>query len=217
MERQLSSSLGLDVSTPPGTNEIGVQLGHSNLYIKNLPVTVDEPALWQLFGRCGSIEAGQYKNALFHSCMDQRFANRCCTMCCLAARSENATRRILAHPNLMLQCRETSLWHDCACMSVSRSQSIWAPQIALACNMYMVAKKPQQTEKLNSPHQNALRYGSFALSIAPRKWPFKWPFSAASDDLMTAVGYMTDSAHFLFRLQHVLCDQKRRRARGMAL
>lgn len=59
MERQPSDTLGLDVSTPPGANELGQQLGHSNLYVKNLPANVDEPALWQLFSRCGTIEAGQ--------------------------------------------------------------------------------------------------------------------------------------------------------------
>lgn len=59
MERELSGTLGLDVSTPPGANELGQQLGHSNLYVKNLPANVDEPALWQLFSRCGTIEAGK--------------------------------------------------------------------------------------------------------------------------------------------------------------
>ncbi|KAL3133214.1 hypothetical protein ABBQ38_007101 [Trebouxia sp. C0009 RCD-2024] len=59
MERQPSDTLGLDVSTPPGANELGQQLGHSNLYVKNLPANVDEPALWQLFSRCGTIEAAR--------------------------------------------------------------------------------------------------------------------------------------------------------------
>lgn len=59
MDTELSGTLsGLDVSTPPGVNEIGQQIGHSNLYIKNLPADIDEPALWQLFSRCGTIEAG---------------------------------------------------------------------------------------------------------------------------------------------------------------
>ena len=59
MESELSGHLGLDVGTPPGANEIGQQLGHSNLYVKNLPADVDEPGPWQLFSRCGTIEAGR--------------------------------------------------------------------------------------------------------------------------------------------------------------
>lgn len=59
MESELSGHLGLDVGTPPGANEIGQQLGHSNLYVKNLPADVDEPGLWQLFSRCGTIEAAR--------------------------------------------------------------------------------------------------------------------------------------------------------------
>ncbi len=70
MERQPSDSLGLDVSTPPGANELGQQLGHSNLYVKNLPANVDEPALWQLFSRCGTIEAGQGRD---HSMLSAAF------------------------------------------------------------------------------------------------------------------------------------------------
>lgn len=58
MDGESSDTLGLDVSTPPGANELGHQLGHSNLYVKNLPANVDEPGLWQLFSRCGTIEAG---------------------------------------------------------------------------------------------------------------------------------------------------------------
>ncbi|KAL0025180.1 hypothetical protein WJX77_005036 [Trebouxia sp. C0004] len=60
MDTELSGTLsGLDVSTPPGVNEIGQQIGHSNLYVKNLPADIDEPALWQLFSRCGTIEAAR--------------------------------------------------------------------------------------------------------------------------------------------------------------
>lgn len=65
MDREPSGTLGLDVSTPPGANELGQQLGHSNLYVKNLPANVDEPALWQLFSRCGTIEAGQGRGSLY--------------------------------------------------------------------------------------------------------------------------------------------------------
>lgn len=64
MESELSGHLALDVSTPPGANEIGQQIGHSNLYVKNLPANVDESELWQLFSRCGSIEAGQCRAKL---------------------------------------------------------------------------------------------------------------------------------------------------------
>ena len=73
MDREPSGTLGLDVSTPPGANELGHQLGHSNLYVKNLPANVDEPALWQLFSRCGTIEAGQSCDRL-HSFGNVRFS-----------------------------------------------------------------------------------------------------------------------------------------------
>ena len=114
MERQLSGSPGLDVSTPPGTTEIGLQLGHSNLYIKNLPATVDEPELWQLFSRCGSIEAGQHWDVLFQYSIDRCFLNAYLMMHCLTARC--AEQRDLAHPNLMLHGLDTSVCTTRLCL-----------------------------------------------------------------------------------------------------
>lgn len=58
MDGELSGPVGVDIGTPPGASEIGQPIGHSNLYVKNLPPEADEPALWQLFSQCGTIEAG---------------------------------------------------------------------------------------------------------------------------------------------------------------
>ena len=65
MERELSGPIGVDVGTPPGASEIGQPVGHSNLYVKNLPPDADEPALWSLFSQCGTIEAGRGCSSLF--------------------------------------------------------------------------------------------------------------------------------------------------------